>query len=87
MRRNTFFVCANCGNSKNFKVFMSYVQIIPQSPELGILLAESGVLPNLRQYDNFFECQACFTTSEYDAAIDLGRKFIENALASGLRIV
>ncbi len=78
MKTNKFFVCPNCGNVKKFKVFTSNFQIIIQSPELGIRMDESGVLPNLKQIDNYVECQLCFKKSEYDKAIDLGEKYIKN---------
>ncbi len=78
MKTNKFFVCPNCGNVKKFKVFTSNFQIIIQSPELGIRMDESGVLPNLKQIDNYVECQLCFKKSEYDKAIDLGEKYVKN---------
>ncbi|MDN3511101.1 MAG: hypothetical protein QY310_11350 [Candidatus Jettenia sp. CY-1] len=78
MRTNKFFVCPNCGNIKKFKVFTSNFQIVTQSPELGIRMNESGVLPNLRQADNYIECQLCFKKSEYDAAVNLGEKYIKD---------
>lgn len=78
MKTNKFFVCPNCGNVKKFKVFTSNFQIIIQSPELGIRMDESGVLPNLKQIDNYIECQLCFKKSEYDKAIDLGEKYVKN---------
>lgn len=78
MKTNKFFVCPNCGNVKKFKVFTSNFQIIIQSPELGIRMDESGVLPNLKQIDNYVECQLCFKKAEYDKAIDLGEKYVKN---------
>ena len=53
MIRNAFFICQNCGNAKKFKVFIGNFQVIEQSPELGIRINESSVLPNLRQNDNY----------------------------------
>lgn len=78
MGSNKFFVCPNCGNVKNFKVFTSNFQIIIQSPEYGIRMDESEILPNLRQTDNYIECQLCFKKSGYDMSLDLGEKYIKN---------
>lgn len=77
MRTNKFFVCSYCGNVEKFKIFTSNFQVIKQSQETGMCVDKSGVLPNLRQNDNYVECQKCFKKSEYEAAIDLGRQFIE----------
>lgn len=77
MRTNKFFVCPNCGNVKKFKVFTSNFQVIIQSPETGICTDKSGILPNLRQNDNYVECQVCFEKSEYDVAADYGKKYIK----------
>jgi len=68
-------LCPNCGDTKKFKVFTSNFQIIEQSPELRIREQESGVLPNLRQDDNYVECQLCFKKSAYDLAVYLGKKY------------
>lgn len=65
---DTFFVCSNCGNRKIFKIFTSNFQIIEQSPELGIRI-ESGVLPNLREEDNYIECQSCSKIFDYNSAM------------------
>ena len=54
MIMNTFFVCPNCGNDKEFKIFTSNFQVIKQSPELGKRIDESDVLPSLRQNDNLY---------------------------------
>ena len=77
-RTNKFFVCPYCGNVEKFKIFTSSFQVIKQSQERGICVDKSGVLPNLRQNDNYVECQKCFKKSEYEAAMDLGKKFIEH---------
>ena len=58
MRTKTFFECTNCGNKETFKIFTSNFQVVKQSSELGIR-AESGILPNLREKDNYVECQLC----------------------------
>jgi DNA-directed RNA polymerase subunit RPC12/RpoP len=60
MRMCKFIVCPNCGYDEKFKVFTSNVQVIYQSPEAGIRSFESSILPNLRQGDNYIECQLCF---------------------------
>jgi hypothetical protein len=77
MVKNTFFVCPNCGNDKGFKIFMSNFQAIKQSPELGKRIDESNVLPNLRQDDNYVECQLCLKKFEYDNAVNTGKKYIQ----------
>ncbi|MFO0792606.1 MAG: hypothetical protein U0586_00935 [Candidatus Brocadiaceae bacterium] len=84
MRTNKFFVCSYCGNVEKFKIFTSNFQVIKQSQETGMCVDKSGVLPNLRQNDNYVECQKCFKKSEYEAAIDLGRQFIEQARSFSL---
>lgn len=78
MRTNKFFVCPNCGNIRKFKVFTSNFQVVIQSPESGMRMNESGVLPNLRQADNYVECQLCFKKSDYDVAVNLGEKHIKD---------
>lgn len=80
MMMNTFFVCTNCGNDKEFKIFTSNFRVIKQSPELGIRTNESDVLPNLRQSDNYIECQLCFQRFEYDNAATIGKKYIQTSL-------
>ena len=77
MITKTFFVCSNCGNDKEFKIFTSNFQVIKQSPELGIRTEESGVLPSLRQKDNHIECQLCSQRFEYDDAAAIGKKYIQ----------
>jgi len=62
---------------KKFKVFMSNFQIVEQSPERGVRIGESGVLPSLRQNDNYVECQSCFKKSDYDAVVDIGKKYMQ----------
>jgi hypothetical protein len=79
MRTNKFFGCPYCGNVEKFKIFTSNYQVIKQSQETGMCVDKSGILPNLRQHDNYVECQKCLKKSEYEVAIDLGRKFIEHA--------
>lgn len=77
MITKTFFVCSNCGNNKEFKIFTSNFQVIKQSPELGVRTEESGVLPSLRQKDNHIECQLCSQSIEYDDAAATGKKYIQ----------
>lgn len=77
MMTNTFFVCPNCGNVKKFKVFTSTFQVIEQSPEMGVRIGESGVLPSLRQNDNYVECQLCLKKSDYDMVVDIGKKYMQ----------
>lgn len=77
MIMNTFFVCPNCGNDKEFKIFTSNFQVIKQSPEHGKRIDESDVLPNLRQNDNYIECQLCLKRFEYDNAASIGKKYIQ----------
>lgn len=77
MIAKTFFVCPNCGNDKEFKIFTSNFQVIKQSPELGVRTEESGVLPSLRQKDNHIECQLCSQSIEYDDAAAMGKKYIQ----------
>ena len=77
MLTDTFFVCPNCGNSKKFKVFTSSFQVIEQSQETGVRIHESSILPNLRQTDNYIECQRCFQRYEYDNASVIGKKYIQ----------
>ncbi len=74
---NAFFICPNCGNDKEFKVFTSNFQVIKQSPKLGKRIVESDVLPSLRQNDNYIECQLCRGRSEYDDADARGKKYIQ----------
>ncbi len=74
---NAFFVCPNCGNNKEFKVFTSNFQVIKQSPELGKRVIESDILPSLRQNDNYIECQLCHKRFEYDNAASIGKKYIQ----------
>jgi len=77
MITNTFFVCPNCGNVKKFKVFTSNFQVIEQSPEMGVRVGESGVLPSLRQNDNYVECQLCLKKSDYDMVVDIGKRYMQ----------
>ena len=80
MIMNTFFVCPNCGNDKEFTIFTSSFQVVKQSPELGKRIDESNALPNLRQNDNYIECQLCFQRSEYDKATTIGKKYVQTNL-------
>ena len=77
MIRNAFFVCQSCGNAKKFKVFTGNFQVIEQSPELGIRINKSSVLPNLRQNDNYVECLLCLKKSEYERAAAVGKKYVQ----------
>ncbi|OHB91228.1 MAG: hypothetical protein A2Z57_14850 [Planctomycetes bacterium RIFCSPHIGHO2_12_39_6] len=80
MFASTFFVCPNCGNVKKFRVFTSNVQVISQSSELKMRIDESNVMPNLRGYDNYIECQMCSKKLEYDLAIDIGKKYLQKSM-------
>lgn len=53
------FLCPNCGNDKEFKLFTGSFQAIRQSLESGARTEASGMLPNLKQKDNYVECQLC----------------------------
>ncbi|MEP9409918.1 MAG: hypothetical protein HRF42_00670 [Candidatus Brocadia sp.] len=77
MITKTFFICPNCGNNKEFKIFTSNFQVIRQSPELGTRTEESDILPSLRQNDNYIECQHCFQRFDYDNAATIGRQYIK----------
>lgn len=77
MKTKEFFLCQNCGNVEKSKIFTSNFQIVTQSQELGIRIIESCVLPNLRQNDNYIECQWCFKKLQYDTAIGIGKKYIQ----------
>ncbi|MFN3533238.1 MAG: hypothetical protein ACK41Q_12135 [Candidatus Brocadia sp.] len=77
MITKTFFVCSNCGNDKEFKIFTSNFQVIRQSPELGIRTEESDILPSLRHNDNYIECQRCFQRFDYDNAATIGKRYIQ----------
>ena len=79
MLTNTFFICPKCSNVRKFRIFTSNFQVVEQSPEMGIRVEESGVMPNLRGYDNYIECQICFKKLEYDLAIDIGKKYLQTA--------
>lgn len=86
MSTNTFFVCPNCGNVKKFKIFTSNFQVIEQSPEMGVRIGESGVLPSLRQNDNYVECQLCFKKSDYDMVVDIGKRYVQEFLGIKIKI-
>ena len=77
MIMNTFFVCPNCGNDKEFRIFTSSLRDIKQSPELGMRIEESDVLPNLRRTDTYIECKSCFQRLECDSAAAVGKKYIK----------
>ncbi len=80
MLTNTFFICPKCGNVEKFRVFTSNVQVISQSSELKTRIEESNVMPNLRGYDNYIECQMCFKKLEYDLAIDIGKNYLQKSI-------
>lgn len=74
---NVFFVCPNCGNNEEFKIYTSNFQGIKQSIERGMQIEESNILPNLRKEDNYIECQLCFRRFEYEGAVALGKRYIQ----------
>ena len=80
MIMSTFFVCPNCGNDKEFKIFTGSFQAIRQSPESGRRTEISAMLPNLRQKDNYVECQLCLKSFEYENAATIGKKYIQTSL-------
>ena len=80
MLTNTFFICPKCGNVEKFRVFTSNVKFISQSSELKMRIEESNVMPNLRGYDNYIECQMCFKKLEYDLSIDIGKKYLQKSM-------
>lgn len=80
MMMNTYFVCPNCGNDKEFRIFTSSFQVVRQSPELGKRIDESDVLPNLQQKDNYIECPLCLQGFEYENASIIGKKYIQTSL-------
>lgn len=80
MVMDTFFICPNCGNNKEFRIFASAFRDIRQSPELGTRIEESDALPNLRQTDTYIECKLCFQRFEYDSASAIGRKYAQTSL-------
>lgn len=77
MLTNIFFICPNCGNVKKFKIFTSNFQVVKQSPEMGVRVDESNVMPSLRECDNYIECQVCFKRLEYDRAVDIGKRYVQ----------
>lgn len=79
MLANTFFACSKCGNKKKFRVFTSSFRTIEQSPELGIRI-ESGILPNLRENDNYVECLSCSQRFDCDAAIPIRKDYAEKPI-------
>ncbi len=79
MTGNTFFVCPNCGNDKEFRVFTSSFRDIKQSPELGMRIEESDFLPNLRGVDAYIECKFCSQRFECDNTAAIGKKYIKTA--------
>ncbi len=76
MKINTFFICPECGNDKDFKIFTSNFQIVRQSPELGRCIDASSALPNLRQHDNYIECVPCLKRYDYNDAVTNGRRYV-----------
>ncbi len=80
MRMSTFFLCPNCGNDKEFKIFTGSFQAIRQSPESGARTEASGMLPNLRQKDNYVECQLCLKSFDYDSAAIIGKSYIQTIM-------
>jgi len=80
MLMSTFFVCPNCGNDKEFKIFTGSFRAIRQSPESGARTEASGMLPNLRQKDNYVECQLCLKSFEYDSAAIIGKNYIQTIM-------
>ena len=74
---NTFFVCPNCGNDKEFRIFTSSFRDIKQSPELGMRIEEGDALPNLRETDTYVECKFCFQRFECDSVAAVGEKYIK----------
>ena len=79
MAKNIFFVCPNCGNVRKFKIFTSNFQVVEQSPETGVRIGESGILPSLRQNDNYVECQLYLKKSDYDMVVAIGKKYVEES--------
>lgn len=77
MITSSFFVCPNCGNDKEFKIFTGSFQAIRQTPESGGQTEVSDMLPNLRQKDNYVECQLCLKSFEYDSAAIIGKRYIQ----------
>ena len=57
MQTSAFFVCPDCGNVKKFKIFTSNFQVVNQSPEMGMRIDESNVMPSLRENDNYKEVE------------------------------
>ena len=80
MLTNTFFICPICGNIEKFRIFTRSVQVVSQSSELKMRIEESNVMPNLRGYDNYIECQMCFKKLEYDLTIDIGKKYLQKSM-------
>lgn len=80
MIMSTFPVCPNCGNDKEFKIFTDSFQAIRQSPESGARTESSGMLPNLRQKDNYVECQLCLKSFDYDSAAIIGKNYIQTIM-------
>lgn len=80
MTKKTFFVCQNCGNVEKFKIFASNYKVILQSPAIGERIHETSPLPNLREGDNYVECQLCSKRVAYDDALNHGKRRIETNL-------
>ncbi len=77
MVMNTFFVCPECGNDKDFKIFTSNFQVVRQAPELGVRVDASVALPNLRPHDNYIECIRCLKRYEYNEAVTNGQRYVQ----------
>ena len=80
MRMSTFFLCPNCGNDKEFKIFTGSFRAIRQSPESGVRTEASDMLPNLRQKDNYVECQLCLKSFDYDSAAIIGKNYMQTIM-------
>ncbi len=77
MQTSAFFVCPDCGNVKKFRIFTSNYQFVNQSPEMGMRIDESNVMPSLRENDNYVECPLCLKKLEYDIAVDISKKYLQ----------
>lgn len=82
MKANTFFACSQCGNKKKFRVFTSSFLTIEQSTELGVRI-ESGILPNLRENDNYVECLLCSQRFDCDTATPIRNTSAEKPTGLG----
>ena len=64
----------------HIKIFTGSFQAIRQSPESGARTEASGMLPNLRQKDNYVECQLCLKSFDYDNAAIIGKNYIQTIM-------